>query len=132
MVLDEAEQTAVEDIPALTTFQSEKTSKPEMEKAEAEESREATLTEVVEIAAPKSQYTEVAETPEDDCFEEGEVPGVDDWHDANDEEFKADSVMSQKNGLIDNKLDDGGVRFTAVTDMPEKKRKAKAPIIVQK
>ena len=35
-------------------------SKPEMEKAEAEEHKKATLTEVVEIASPNSQYTEVA------------------------------------------------------------------------
>jgi hypothetical protein len=34
-------------------------STPEMEKAEAEEPKEATQTEVVEIAAPKSQSTEV-------------------------------------------------------------------------
>ena len=55
-------------------------STPEMEKAEAEEPKEATETEVVEIAAPKSQSTEVtaaenteepADTPDDKAVNGG-------------------------------------------------------------
>jgi hypothetical protein len=40
--------------------------------------------------------------------------------------------MTQKTGLVDNKLDDEGVRFTDVTNMPEKRGKAETPTIVQR
>ena len=40
--------------------------------------------------------------------------------------------MTQKTGLVDNKLDDEGVRFTDVTNMPEKRGKAETTTIVQR
>ena len=40
--------------------------------------------------------------------------------------------MSQKTSLGDFKLDDGGVRLTDVTKMPEKRGKAETPTIVQR
>ena len=64
--------------------------------------------------------------------DEEEVLDVDDWHDATKDEFEAGSVMTQKTGLIDYKLDDGGVRFTDVTNMPEKKEKAETSTTVHR
>ena len=63
MVLDETHQTAVENIPALPTFQScdDFARKPMMEKAEAEVPRKATQTAVVETADKIPFMTGVAD-----------------------------------------------------------------------
>jgi hypothetical protein len=70
---------------------------------------------------------------EDNCVgEEEEVIDVDVWHDAIEDKIKAGPIMSQKTSLGDFKLDDGGVRLTDVTKMPEKRGKAETPTIVQR
>jgi hypothetical protein len=105
MVLDKA---VVSDIPTESDFKSDE------KKDESKVPRKGTQTVVADTAV--NEGGEHAAQGERDriCDLKCETPddgALDDvvWFDATEDEFKADSVMTQENRLVNNKLDDGGI-----------------------